>query len=305
MKLRKSCIELLRCGYLIGIFWICSAFLWANEPIQIWEKTPEKAHVELIPYLINTGKENIAVIVCPGGSYCWLDEEAEGRMVAEWLNDIGMSAFVLKYRTAGIGAFITHSRLLFRGNQYPDAMQDIQQSISLVRKRAKQYSIDPCKVGVMGFSAGGHLALSAGTYYQTDYLALLGIDAGVSLRPDFIAAIYPVVTFSDKRYVHKRSRRGLLGEKRKSDRTMQDSLSIERKMHPGCPPVFLVNCMDDPVVVYNNSILLDSVLTANRVPHKYILYKTGGHGFGADPNKGSRETRQWKVEFQNWLMTLF
>jgi acetyl esterase/lipase len=184
-------------------------------------------------------------------------------------------------------------------------MQDIQRAIQWVREHAAEYPIDTGKVGVMGFSAGGHLAMSAGIYYDTDYLAPLGIVARVSLRPDFVASIYPVVTFSDKRYVHKRSRRGLLGEWCKSDTRMQDSLSLEKHVRADGPPVFLLNCMDDPVVKYQNSLLLDSALTARHVPHKYIQYKTGGHGFGADGNKGTQESRAWKKAFLDWLKALF
>jgi acetyl esterase/lipase len=113
-----------------------------------------------------------------------------------------------------------------------------------------------------------------------------------------------VVTFSDPRYVHKRSRRGALGVWRQWNTTLQDSLSIERHISPDCSPVFLVNCVDDPVVKYQNSELLDSALTANSVPHRYIQYQTGGHGFGASTVKGTDESRQWKNEFIQWISNL-
>ena len=100
-----------------------------------------------------------AVIVCPGGSYSWLDMQTEGKEVAQWLQANGISAFVLKYRVQGIVPYITHSRLLFRGHQYPDAQDDLQQAIQYVREHAEEYGIDPHRIGVMGFSAGGHLAL--------------------------------------------------------------------------------------------------------------------------------------------------
>ena len=123
---------------------------------------------------------------------------------------------------------------------------------------------------------------------------------GQGARPDFIAAIYPVVSMSHPD-THKRSRRALLGEYRKYDKAMRDSLSIEKHIPKDCPPVFLVNCKDDHVVKYHNSELLDSALTAQGISHRYIQYQTGGHGFGASETKGTAECRAWKKEFLNWL----
>ena len=116
----------------------------------------------------------------------------------------------------------------------------------------------------------------------------------------FIAAIYPVVSMSHPD-THKRSRRALLGEYRKHDKAMRDSLSIEKHITKDCPPVFIVNCKDDPVVKYHNSELLDSALTAKGISHRYIQYQTGGHGFGASETKGTAECRAWKEEFLKWL----
>ena len=131
----------------------------------------------------------------------------------------------------------------------------------------------------------------------------LGITPSVSLRPDFIAAIYPVVTFSDKRFVHKRSRRGLLGEWKKSSSLMQDSLSVEKHVTSTLSPVFLMNCIDDPIVKYQNSELLDAALTRSGVPHLYKQYKTGGHGFGSNPS-ASTDASGWKDLFVNWLKNM-
>ena len=124
-----------------------------------------------------------------------------------------------------------------------------------------------------------------------------------SERPAFIAPIYPVVTMVDK-CVHKRSRRALLGDNKKNNQQLRALLSLELHVSKDCPPVFLVNCIDDPIVKYHNSELLDSALTSLNIPHRYIQYKTGGHGFGATENKGTAESRQWKAEFLNWLKEL-
>ena len=250
---------------------------------------------KLTPYLADTAVPSAAIIVCPGGSYCWHDMKTEGEEVARWLQRNGISAFVLKYRVQGIVPYITHSRLLLRGNQYPDALNDCRQAISYVRQHADELGIDPQRVGVMGFSAGGHLALC--TMYNVqctdDYNA----------SPDFIAAVYPVVSMSHPD-THKRSRRALLGEYRKHNEKMRDSLSVEKHIPTDCPPVFLINCKDDPVVKYHNSELLDSALTARGISHRYIQYQTGGHGFGASETKGTAECRAWKEEFLHWLKEL-
>jgi acetyl esterase/lipase len=287
--------------------WTCSFLPVAaqkQEVLSIWEGSSVHAKVELTPYLLPEGEPHTAVIVCPGGSYHWLDKEVEGRQVAQWLNANGIAAFVLTYRTAGVPSFVTHYRYLFRGHRHPDMIQDLQRSIQLVRERCDEFHINPEQLGVMGFSAGGHLVASAGLYAHTNFLALKGIYPSVSLRPDFVAAVYPVVTFSDKRYVHKRSRRGLLGEWKRSNRKMQDSLSLEKHAAADCPPLFLTNCVDDPIVHYRNSELLDSALTAQKAPHVYFQYQKGGHGFGATERK-EEDSNEWKTQFLHWLTNIF
>lgn len=270
-----------------------------NEAINIWEGTDCGSTVKLTPYL--SGKTGSpAIIVCPGGSYFWLDKETEGRGVAEWLQANGISAFVLEYRVGGVPAFITHYRLIARGHRYPDMLQDVQRAIQLLREGASTYGIAPDQIGVMGFSAGGHLAAMAGIYFDTDVLSALGISPNVSLRPDFIAPIYPVVSLTAD-CTHKRSRRGLLGEAKSISAQMKDSLSIERHVRIDMPPTFLMNCKDDPIVKYHNSELFDSAMTAKGVPHRYIQYLTGGHGFGATAKKTTAEAIAWKTEFINWL----
>ena len=287
-------------AFILSVLILSSPVMRAQ--IHIWEGTCEHApNVTLTPYLPTTNGKHAAVIICPGGSYHWLDRQAEGSDVALWLQSQGIAAFVLNYRTVGIIPFITHSRLLFRGVRHPDMLCDIQRAIQLVRERAQTWNIATDSVGVMGFSAGGHLAMAAAEFAATNFLTPLGIHANVSLRPNFVAALYPVVTLSDKRFVHKRSRKGLLGEWGKSNRQMCDSLSLERHVPLDCPPVFIANCADDAIVHPANSILLDSALTIRNVVHRYIRFKTGGHGFGASLKRGTAECRQWKDLFLSWL----
>lgn len=258
-----------------------------SAQVNIWEGVPDHKRVEMTPYLA-PGSGNMAVVVCPGGSYFWHDITTEGHEVARWLQQNGISAFVLRYRTAMVPAFITHFRYVFRGNRYPDPQEDLQRAIVYIKARANEYGIDTQRVGAMGFSAGGHLVMSAAEFF-----------VGIA-RPAFVAPIYPVVTMSAD-CVHKRSRRALLGDSRKNNRCLRESLSLERHVPKDCPPVFLVNCKDDPIVDWRNSVLLDSALTANDIPHRYIRYNTGGHGFGASETKGSEECRQWKTEFMKWI----
>ncbi len=245
--------------------------------------------VTLTPYVAptetNTG---IAVIVCPGGSYCWLDMETEGKETAQWLQSQGINAFVLRYRVAEIAAYCVGYRVIGLGSKYPNMVRDVEAALEYVYAHAAEYQVDTTQIGVMGFSAGGHLAMSSYVYNQSPY------------KPAFVCPIYPVVTMHPP-YVHHRSRRGALGIWGQWNKTMQDSLSLEQHISADCPPTFLVNCEDDPVVKYQNSILLDSALTANNVPHTYIRYKTGGHGFGGSDTKGTEESQQWKQAFIQWI----
>ena len=259
--------------------------------INIWEGTECHKKVKLTPYIVE-GDNNIGVVICPGGSYFWHDSETEGHDVAKWLNKNGISAFVLDYRTGTVPAFIFHHRYLFRGNRYPDPQDDLRQAIRIVRKNATEFGVDTAKIGAMGFSAGGHLVMSSGELFD------------LQDRPNFIVPIYPVVTMPNN-CVHKRSRRGLLGDDKQNDASLKDLLSLERHVPEDCPPVFLVNCKDDPIVDYHNSILLDSALTSKNVKHVHLLFETGGHGFGASDTKGTAECRQWKDKFLEWVKTIF
>lgn len=262
-----------------------------HAQINIWEGTAYREKVEMTPYLADGGS-GIAVIVCPGGSYFWHDMNNEGRKVAEWLQANGISAFLLKYRTAQTPAFMLRYRYILRGVRYPDAQNDLRQALKVVRNKASSYGINAERIGAMGFSAGGHLVMSGAELFPQDE------------SPAFVASIYPVVTMTDP-CVHKRSRRALLGDSRKNNLELRQLLSLEQNVPNDCPPVFLVNCLDDPIVHYHNAELLDSALTAHHVQHTYIQYKTGGHGFGASDTKGTAECREWKGAFIEWINRLY
>lgn len=269
-----------------------------------WADIDSRAkEVILTPYVVEGNTDAPVVIVCPGGSYCWLDVKGEGIEVAEWLQSQGVSAFVLQYRTAGFGAYFTRYRYVARGNRHPDMICDIQRAIRYIRENAGIFGINPDKLGVLGFSAGGHVALCSACFSGTDYTDLPQGPSKVSLKPAFVGAIYPVVTMSGE-YAHKRSRRGLLGEWGKSNKKLRESLSIEKHIPVDCPPVFMANCKDDPVVDWHNSVLLDEALTNAGIEHTYIQYETGRHGFGVSEVYGSKESREWKQRFIEWLDSL-
>ena len=261
-------------GAVVGLFW--------GHPAPTLTAYPADS-------TCNTG---VAVVVCPGGSYSWLDRKTEGEGVAQWLQSNGIHAFVLQYSVANISAYVLGYRVLGIGNKYPNMLRDVEWALEQVYAAADTLAIDTARIGVMGFSAGGHLTMMSYTHNHTNY------------PPHFLCPIYPVVTFSDARYVHRRSRRGALGVWGQWNEAMRDSLSIERHIPADCPPVFLVNCVDDPTVKYQNSELLDSALIAMNVPHTYLQYQTGGHGFGASETKGTEESRQWKKAFLQWILSL-
>lgn len=286
-------------GIILFLF-SCIQYIQSQTTMNIWKGIKSNS-VTLKAYIPKEGKPSVAIIVCAGGSYFWNGNKAEGTKVAEWLMNNGIAAFLLDYRTPGTIGFLTHYRAIVPCLQYPDVIQDVQRAIQVIRNKASELGGNDMKLGVMGFSAGGHLAMLAAELYKTDYTGQLNVLSPKLLRPDFVAPIYPVVTLSDSRYVHKRSRRGLLGEWRQFNHRMQDSLSLEKHVPDDCPPVFLCNCINDPIVKYQNSVLLDSALTAHHIPHKYIQYRTGGHGFGADTYLGTDESRQWMSEFIKWL----
>lgn len=243
---------------------------------------------KLTAYIPDNNPTGTGVIVCPGGSYFWLDKKTEGQGVAQWLCDNGIAAFVLEYSHGGWGAFAFHVRT--PGRSFPAGFNDLKRAFEEVRANAREYGVRTDRIGCMGFSAGGHLVMHAAEQMAND-----------SVCPFFVAPMYPVVSMTHP-CTHKRSRRGLLGESQKQ--ILRDSLSLEHHIPKNCPPVFLMNCNDDPIVHYHNAELLDSALTANNIPHHYEHYETGGHGFGATATKTTPEAIVWKERFLEWLYAL-
>jgi len=234
-------------------------------------------------------KNDVSVIVCPGGSYAHLfGIRWEGFEVAQWLNSVGITAFVLRYRVGK------------DGYHHPAMIQDIQRTLQWVKTNSKIYGISPDKVGVMGFSAGGHLALMSGAFYKDNYLNVLKIQSEVDLKPAFVVPVYPVVSMQDS-IAHFRSRKNLLSKK--FGQTEKDKFSMELQMSQDMPPVFLVATKDDPVVNCKNSLVLEDALKKEGIPHKFLLYNAGGHGFGISERRGG-EAANWKNGFKEWLFEI-
>lgn len=277
----------------ITILLICSTVtvLYAQEEIYLWkdvaqmEKEKTRLYLYPAPDSINNGK---AIIVCPGGSYHHLGMPHEGHQVAAWLNSNGYNAFVLRYRVG------------MHGYQHPAMIIDLQKAILYVRLNAGKYRLKENCLGVMGFSAGGHLALLSGIAHQDHYLKAVGLTPKANLRPDFIVAVYPVVSMQDE-IAHQKSRDNLLGKH--CSQTDKDNFSIEKNIPKDMPPTMIIVAKDDPVVNYRNSIVLDEALTNNHIRHQLLLYEQGGHGFGMSEKRGGN-IALWKWDFIKWQQTL-
>lgn len=224
-----------------------------------------------------------AVIICPGGGYSRLAIGHEGYDVAQRFNEMGVAAFVLKYRLPN-----TRSQ--------PDPsitpLLDVQQALRLVRAQATKYNINPERIGVMGFSAGGHLAATAATHFARP----VGSNPGTeSVRPAFSMLIYPVISFSDS-LMHKGSRDQLLGPNASAAQVKE--YSNELQVTAQTPPTFLVHAEDDTVVPVGNSLVYYQALARHKVPAEMHLYPKGGHGFGMN---NSTTQDQWMERLREWL----
>lgn len=233
-------------------------------------------------------KENAsgaAVMICPGGGYGILAASHEGSDIAKWFNDRGISAFVLKYRLPNAKGM---------RNQHEVPLMDAMKGIEIIRENAAKWNIDNDKVGVMGFSAGGHLAATLSTHYN------MGKNASKKAKPNFSILAYPVISFSAK-LAHGGSRDNLLGSE-KSD-ALIEYYSNEMQISDQTPPAFLVHCMDDPAVPVENSIAYYLGLKNHKIPAEMHLYPMGGHGFGLR-TAGKGSLVGWPAALEEWLKAM-
>lgn len=256
-------------------------YLWRN--VKGMEKQPSVMYM----HEPKENKTKTAVIVCPGGSYHHLGLYNEGYCSAKWFSENGITAFMLKYRS---------NESLYN---HPAMLEDIQRAIQIVRENADEFGIDASKVGVIGYSAGGHLVTMAGEFGERfNELEKLGIETDVSLRPDFVMPIYPVVSMQDD-ISHKWSRRSLLGKNQTQER--KDLFSMELQVPDNMPPTYIVVCKDDNVVDYNNSLrLYDALLVKNIQNCELHVYEWGKHGFGMLNGPFMKEFK-WNEPLLEWI----
>ncbi|AZQ65186.1 alpha/beta hydrolase [Flammeovirga pectinis] len=230
---------------------------------------------------------NKAVVLFPGGGYKGLAYDLEGEDFAKWLNTLGFTAIVVKYR-------VPVSAALKDKKEVP--LIDAQRAIRLVRANAEKWEIDTNKVGVMGFSAGGHLAATLGTRFSTTYSYKKDTIDNLNARPDFMVLAYPVISMQNG-VTHNGSRTNLLGKK--PTKELIDLYSNELQVTAQTPPTFLIHCADDGAVPVQNTLLFYNALLENKVEAEMHIYQKGGHGFGLGKNVG--DVGNWTDIAAEWL----
>ena len=297
--MRIPCISL--------IFLLCATIGYSEQPnarsamppglvaqprtVPLWEKgapgalgNADRDQPTITIYApVDAGETGTAVIVAPGGGYTVLATNHEGRQVANWFNALGITAFVLKYR---LGPRYHH----------PIELGDAQRAIRLVRAGAKEFGVRPDRVGIMGFSAGGHLASTAATHFDPGNPGAADPIDRASSRPDFLILAYPVISFTAP-YVHRGSQTALLGEN--PDPKLLAELSNELRVTPQTPPAFLFSTSADTAVPPENSVAFYLALHQAGVPAELHVFEKGPHGVGldlADPALG-----EWPALLANWL----
>lgn len=240
----------------------------------------------ITPFLPEEGKRSgAAVVICPGGGYAGLAMEKEGLEVARWMNTQGIAGIVLRYRCGG------------GKNRQPVPLEDSQRAIRLTRSKAAEWGIDPGRVGILGFSAGGHLASCAATMFDAGDDESLDPIERQSSRPDFAVLVYPVISMEPP-VGHGGSRNNLLGENPSDDLVKQ--WSTQQRVTADTPPTFLVHASDDKGVPVKNSLLFYEALIARGVPAELHVYEEGGHGFGMF--RGDRPADKWPEQLAPWLL---
>lgn len=227
-----------------------------------------------------------AVIICPGGAYANLYIDGEGYKMAKWFNKIGITAFVLKYR-------LPNDEIMKDKTIGP--LQDAQEAIRYIRRNASLWSLNPQKVGIIGFSAGGHLASTLSTHYNDE---IYKVADTTSARPSFSVLIYPVISMDDK-ITHKGSKNNLLGINPSQE--LITKYSNETQIDAKTPPTFIVHAMDDKSVSVENSIQYFLALKKNNVACEAHFYQTGKHGFGL--GRAGTTSLNWTKHLEDWLKT--
>jgi acetyl esterase/lipase len=258
--------------------------LWpAGAPGKLGDEDKDKP--TLIVYLPEGEKAiGCGIVVCPGGGYGGLAMDHEGHQIARWLNSFGVAAFICDYRHRG------------KGYGHPAPLQDAQRAIRTVRARAEGFKVKPDRIGILGFSAGGHLTSTALTHFDKGRADADDAIEKVSCRPDFGVLCYPVIAF-EQPYTHKGSQHNLIGKD--ASKELIDSLSNEKQVTSETPPTFLFHTQEDKAVPPENSLVFYAAMVKHKVPGELHLYEKGNHGVGlaaSMPGPGD-----WPNACQRWL----
>jgi acetyl esterase/lipase len=292
-----SFIKLLSCSLLLIVTVLSSALVFAAEPQRelLWPNGAPGAKGDkpadkpaLTVFLPDKEKAvGAGVVICPGGGYSNLATGHEGKQIAEWFNSFGVAGFMLEYRHHG-GGYV-----------HPTPMLDAQRAIRTVRAKAVEWNVNPARVGIMGFSAGGHLASTVGTHFDKgDPNAADPIDKE-SCRPDFMILCYPVIAFGES-YTHRGSQNNLIGNNAPEE--LVRGLSNEKQVTADTPPTFLFHTDEDKAVPPENSVVFYLALRKAKVPAEVHIYLKGGHGQGMAPK--ILGTANWPKDCLDWLRNL-
>lgn len=254
--------------------------------IRLWDKIPgykveEPFEPTMTPYLLKDQIKHSAVLVCPGGGYAGRAYH-EGEPIAAWLNSIGISVFVLNYRVAPY--------------RYPCPQMDAVRAMQLIRQHSDKYSVYPDKIGILGFSAGGHLAAFTAIHNHVVELTFDDETGAQSYRPDFMILGYPVITMGNG--THQGSKKNLLGEQ--PDPALMELCCLENNVASDTPPAFIWHTAEDASVPVENSLMLASSLSKYKVPFQLHIFQTGRHGLGIKYEVP--ETRNWLFLCEQWLI---
>ncbi len=290
------------------LFALSSHFLLAQDTLRLWnenmsysngtigqEEFTDQGHVRNIQdptitiYLPDSSKNTgAAVVICPGGGYWLLAIKHEGHDIARWLNTIGVAGIVLKNRLPTSENITDSSEV---------ALADAQRAVRMTRYHAAEWGIDPTKIGIMGFSAGGHLASTAGTHFDRGLAESTDSVQKVSCRPDFMILMYPVISMSES-FMHSGSAKNLIGENPSEEQKLR--FSNEKQVTADTPPTILIHSSDDKAVPVANSIVFFQALNAHGVSAELHIYNSGAHGYGLGRKDGSSHNL-WPTTCEAWL----